>query len=335
MNHSLLSSAAPPAIPKWRRWLRQPVTRGTWQRWRRILTGVYILASIAALHDYIPLLSPVTVVGILALLHTPSGENLPPQRFRFAWPALLFMTLYFFMPERTLLYGALCCAACLLLETFYRRLVATVPIILGLLSPVSAFFIDDASFPIRRWLTAVAAGLLGFAGLPVSVAGIEITVHNHPFFVDHAVEGLHMLLLSLLAGLLLINYYQSHYRRRLRLIPIGLLLVMAAAFNVITNLFRIIALVIFRIVPANPLHHLLGLVFLLAFMFLPLMGLTRWTTRRWGIPLAKAKSRRWGVLPEEEKSRPARSRIGLMANIATASAILFLIGGLLARTSAG
>lgn len=290
------------------------MNRGQWRRWRRILTGVYIVAAIAGLHDYILLLSPPTIVGMLALLYMPTKEKHPPESFRFAWPAALFIALFFVMPLRTILYGAVCCAAGLLLETFYRRVTTTVPFILLLLSPVTGYYIDNFSFPIRLQLTAMAGRLIGIAGLPVSIAGNAITVRDHAFSVDHACDGLHMLVISLLAALLLINYFQAHYRRMLRTIPILFLLIMATVLNVITNLFRIICLVVLAIVPANPLHHVLGLLFLLAYIFLPLLPLIRWTIRRWGVP--------W----PDEMTRPARSRNLLASNIAIASAVLLIVG---------
>jgi len=290
------------------------MNRGQWRRWRRILTMVYAIAAIAGLHDYIILIAPPTIVGILALLYSPAVEKHPPESFRFGWPAVLFIALFFVMPLRTTLYGAVGCAACLLLETFYRRVTITLPLILLLLSPVTAYYIDNFSFPIRLQLTATAGRLIGLAGLPVSIAGNAITVRDHAFSVDHACDGLHMLVISLLAALLLINYYQTHYRRKLRAIPILSLLIMATVFNVIANLFRIICLVVFVILPDNPLHHLLGLFFLLVYIFLPLLPLIRWTIRRWGIP------------GSEPTTRPARSRTLLLTNIAIATAVLLIVG---------
>ena len=290
------------------------MSRGQWRRWRRILTLIYAAAAIAGLHNYIPLLSPPAIVGMLALLYTPASGKHPPETFRFGWAALMFIACFFFLPVRTILYGALCCAACLLLETFYRRVNATIPMILGLLSPVTAFFVDNFSFPIRLWLTSLAGRLIALAGMPVSVAGSTITVRNHAFSVDHACEGLHILLLSLLTALLVINYYQTQYRRRLRIVTILVLLITTVALNIVANLFRIICLVMLAVTPSNPLHHWLGLVFLLAYILLPLMALVRWTIRR------------WGVQRPEENAHPIRSRALLAANIMMASAVLLILG---------
>jgi len=301
-------------MPQWRRWLRQPVGRGPWRRWRRILIGIYVLAAIAGLHDYLTLLSAPTIIGGLAILYTPIFEKHPPERLRFAWPALFFMGLFFVIPVRTSLYFALCCSACLLLETFFRRVAATLPFILALLPPVTGYFVDNFSFPIRLQLTALAGRLIAFAGLPVTIAGNAITVRHHAFSVDPACIGLHLLLCSLLAALLLINYYQSHYRRSLRPLAIGLLLTATVGLNIIANLFRIILLVVLAIPPRNLLHDTLGLVFLLGYILLPALPLIRWVIRRHGVP------------PEESTHRPVRSRSLLVTNIAAAMTVGLIAG---------
>jgi len=266
------------------------MNRGQWRRWRRILTGLHIVAAIAGLHDYIILIAPTTIVGALALLSSPAIGKHPPESFRFGWLALLFIAGFFILPASTALYGAVGCAACLLLETFYRRVTITLPLILGLLPPVTGYYIGAFSFPIRLQITAMAGRLIGLTGWPVSIAGNSITVRGHAFSVDHACDGLHMLVISLLAALLLINYYQTQYRRVLRPIAVLLLLLIATLFNIIANLFRTICLVVLVILPDNPLHHLLGLFFLVVYIFLPLLPLIRWTIRRWGTPGPEAKT---------------------------------------------
>ncbi|HXB06476.1 MAG TPA: exosortase N [Puia sp.] len=312
MNLPILSSATP-AVPSWRRWLRQPLGRGPWRRWRNILALTYTVLAIAGLHDYITLVSTPTIVGILALLYTPVLEKNPPGRFRFAWPALFFFSLYFLLPVKTTLYLAWCCAACLFLETFHRRVERTIPFILLLLTPITGYFVEIFSFPIRLQLTRLAGGLLGLAGLPATVAGNSITVRDQAFSVDPACVGLHMLVVSLFTALLLMNYFQTHYQRRLGTGPILLLLLVTAALNVLANLLRIICLVVLAISPANPLHDVLGLVFLLGYILLPLLPVIRHTVRRFGRPQPNATG------------APTRTQALLAANIVLATALSFLV----------
>lgn|GEM_PF-266091 len=324
MNHTLLSSAVLPVAPGWRRWLRQQVTRGHWRRWRRLLTAFYIIAATAGLHDYISVLSAQTGAGVLALLYMPAFEKHPPESLRFGWPALFFIALFFVAPVKTTLYLAMACAACLMLETFYRRVAGTTPFILLLLSPIATFFAESFSFPIRLCLTALAGRLIALSGLPTVVEGNAITVRDHAFSVDPACAGLHMLVLSGLAALLLMNYYQSHYQRRLPAIPILLLLTAVTMLNMVANLLRMICLVLLAIGPDNPLHNIIGLVFLVGYILLPMLPLTRWTIRRFG----KTYPGNAAIPPSPStgKHRPSRSRMLLTINIISAAAILLLVG---------
>lgn len=314
MNHTLLSAALP-AVPHRRRWLRQPVGRGHWRRWRRLLVLLYALLAIAGLHHYLPLVSATTAVGILALLYSPVAGKHPPGGFRFGWLALFFIGLYFLLPVKTILYLAMGCAACQLRETFFHRVERTTPFILLLMTPVTAYFVETFSFPIRLQLTTMAGRLISLAGLPVAVTGNSLTWRDHAFTVDPACIGLHMLLVSLLTGLLLMNYYQSQYRRQLSTGAILLLLLLVTTFNILANLLRIICLVVLAILPGNPLHGILGMVFLLAYILLPLIPITRYTIRRWSIPI-----------PDENAGvQPLRSRGLLTGNLLLAAGATLLV----------
>ena len=271
------------------RWLlafEQPVKRGDWRRWRRILAALYIPVTAGGLYGYINGWSAALLIGILALYYTPGFDKQPNSSFRFGWPALLFAALYFFVaPLRTVVFAGLVFALCLYCESFFRRIERTTLFILALLTPIADYFANTFSFPIRMQLTTLAGGLMNAAGLTVTVAGNAITFHDHLFTVDPACMGLHMLIISLLTALLLMNYYQRKLGRRLPTIMIVLLLLVTIGLNIINNLIRIICLVILLILPDNPLHGILGLVFLCCYVLLPLLPMTRFIIRRCGHPV--------------------------------------------------
>jgi len=271
-------------IPQqWNLVSEHPVKRGYWRRWRRILAILYIPVTAAGLYGYINSWSAALLIGILALYYTPGFDKQPNSSFRFGWPALLFAVLYFLVtPLRTVVYAALVSALCLYCESFYRRIEKTTLFILALLTPIADFFANTFSFPIRMQLTAIAGGLMKAAGLTVTVAGNAITYRGHLFTVDPACMGLHMLIISLLTALLLMNYYQRKTGRRLSALMITLLLLITIGLNTINNLIRIICLVILLILPDNPLHGILGLLFLCCYVLLPLLPMTRFVIRRYG-----------------------------------------------------
>src|SRR5258708_115602 len=273
--------------------------------------------------------SAPTAVGILALFYTPALEKHPPERFRFGWLAFFFIALYFLLPVKTTLYFAWACATGLLLETFHRRIERTVPFILLLMTPVISYFVETFSFPIRLQLTALAGRIIGISRFPIAASGNSIAFRDHTFSVDPACVGLHMLLVSLLTGLLLMNYYQTHYRKPLPSGTILILLILATLLNTLANLLRIVCLVVLAIGPDDPMHDMLGLIFLLGYILLPLLPLVRFAIRRFGVALPAASNST--TVSGAARNRPGRPRALLAGNLSIALGLL-LITGLSFRT---
>src|SRR5690606_11435069 len=60
--------------------------------------------------------------------------------------------------------------------------------------------------------------------------------------------------------------------------------------NVICNLFRIILLVIFKIMPEDPLHELMGVFCLILYVMIPLYFIAKWMIVRVANPLDSTHS---------------------------------------------
>lgn len=303
------------------RWLipvEPTVRRGSWRRWRRFLALLYIPVTAAGLYGYIDSWSATLVIGALALCQSPGFDKQPNSSFRFGWPALFFAGLFFVAPVRTVVYAALVCAICLYGESFYRRVEKTSVFILALLTPIAGYFANAFSFPIRLQLTTMAGTLMTAAGLPVTVAGNTVSFRHHLFSVDPACMGLHMLIVSLLTTLLLINVYQRKQAKRLSAGMIVLLLAAATALNIFSNLMRIISLVVLLILPDNPWHGIFGLLFLSIYVLLPLLPMIRYTIRRHGRPVLTNR------LPSTVRSRRILAGNVLVAAIVTLVVMLHL-----------
>ena len=293
---------------------RQPLRRGDWRRWRRILAIVYIPLIAADVYGYFNSVSAPLVLGALGLAYTPAFGDQPARKFRFGWPALLFTALFFVAPVKTMLYLALCCAVCLYRESFFRRVPATTLFILALLTPVAGYFADTFSFPIRMGLTSFAGSIIRLGGSRITVEGNTIFFRDHLFSVDPACMGLHMLIVSLLCALLLMNYYQRREKRRLPVTVIAVVLLVTTLLNILANLVRIVSLVFLLIVPEDPLHGIFGLLLLSAYVLLPLLPMIRYVIRRWGHPV-----------PPANGSPAVRSRRVLAGNLLVATVLVMLI----------
>jgi exosortase N len=289
----------------------QPLRRGAWRRWRRILAIVYLPLIAVGVYGYFNSFSASLVLGALALAYAPAfGEQKSPG-FRFGWPALALSALFFVAPLKTVVYVALICAVCLYRESFFRRVPATTLFILALLTPIANYFANTFSFPIRLGLTSLAGFIIRIGGGDSTVEGNTITFRNHLFSVDPACMGLHMLIFSLLCALLVMNYYQRQEQRRLSFLPIACLLLLTTVLNIIANLVRIVCLVLLLILPDNPLHGIFGLLLLCAYVLLPLLPMIRYTIHRFGHPVLPANG-----------SPTVRSRWVLAGNLVVATALI-------------
>ncbi|HEY5748092.1 MAG TPA: exosortase N [Chryseolinea sp.] len=152
-----------------------------------------------------------------------------------------------------------------------------------LMSPVFLQVTAILGFPIRLWLSQCAGALLQ-VGWNVQVEGNLMILDGFQFSVDEACMGLSMLSLSMLMGVFAIVH---HYRREKRTLSLGWLIVFFAAvfgFNVLSNLFRIVMLVLFRILPEDPLHEIIGVLCLLLYVMMPLYYLAKTLTQKFGKP---------------------------------------------------
>lgn len=155
------------------------------------------------------------------------------------------------------------------------------------MSPVFLQVSAILGFPIRLLLSEWAGDLLRLAGLDILVEGNMMVLNGFSFTVDEACMGLNMLSISLLMGVFVISH---HYRASRRALSLKyLLLFFAAVFvlNIISNLFRIMILVTFKILPDNPLHEVIGIAGLVVYVMVPLYFLARAMVQCWGRVISK------------------------------------------------
>lgn len=267
--------------------LQRTVKRRLWDRWRRRFILGYMILLPVALHNYLDWRSAGMIAGGIALLLTPVFEELQPASPRYGVAAIIFFLLFLLIPVKTALYLGLACAVLFFRESFYSRTERTIPFVILLLSPITEYALNLFSFPIRLQLTAIAGKLLAAMGSSVHTAGNLLTNRGHEFSVDPACMGLHMLQLSLLAGVILMNFYQSRLGRRLGMGMILLLLLLITGLNILANLCRIICLVLFCILPDNPMHGMLGMCCMVLYVLIPVVPLIRWVIRRYGAVAGK------------------------------------------------
>ncbi|MBO0952340.1 exosortase N [Fibrella sp. HMF5405] len=150
------------------------------------------------------------------------------------------------------------------------------------LSPLLRYVDGVFGFAVRLRLSAWAGLLLRQVGIPVQVDGNILLLYGQEMAVDPACMGLRMTGITLLLALFWLLAYE---RRWVRSLPLGWVLAhggVALGLTMVANLLRIILLVLFRLLPDNPLHEAVGLMCILAYAWLPIWVLARWLVGRYG-----------------------------------------------------
>ncbi len=208
-------------------------------------------------------------IGLLMLPYVAEIQKGQLSR-RFLIPVLIFSLLAIAVPARSTLFFMLLFSLLLLFENAIGKLSLAVPFILVIISPIFKFFSDTLSFPLRLWLSNLVANTMTFAGMQIKAAGNLISIGKYEFYIDQACAGLNMLHLSLLIAVFIAAAHQKKKRHLLNFTRLSGLLLLTFLLNIISNYFRILMIVIFKIMPGNVFHDLAGLICMAIYVILPL-----------------------------------------------------------------
>lgn len=252
--------------------------------WPLLVAGIYTVVFFIGLQDYFRWSSVGFILGLIALQVTTSFNKNAKGSMRFFWGALFLFALFMLIPAKTFLYLSLAAAGLFFTETFYGRINLLPQLVLIVMSPWANTMANLFSFPIRLQLTACAGKLLSITGAAVSVQGNILLSDGREFSVDPACMGLQMIVTSLLCGLILLGFYQKKLAKELRAWQVICMLGLIILLNIVANLFRIICLVQFNILPDNFMHEMMGIICLAGYVIIPVMLLSKWCVQYYGIP---------------------------------------------------
>ncbi|TDQ07646.1 exosortase N [Pedobacter metabolipauper] len=219
---------------------------------------------------------------------------------RFIIPALVFAVLAIFISAKSTVFFALLFTSLLLFESFKGKISLTFFFVIVLISPLFKFFSDTLSFPLRLWLSDIVAKTIALGGSYSESAGNIIKIDGYDFYIDQACAGLNMLNISLLIAIFILSFYQKKLNASLSFF--GIVSVMTGTFllNLISNYFRILLIVLFKIMPGTAMHDLVGIFSLFVYVILPLTLLTEPVIKKFGkVQIPENKERQYrGFKPE-------------------------------------
>jgi exosortase N len=199
---------------------------------------------------------------------------------RYLAPAIIFTLIAACFPVKTNLFLALMFSGMLFFENLKGKISPVLFLLLLLISPAFTYISDTFSFPLRIWLSGVAAFMLTNMGITTQAAGNVILLNGSEFLVDQACAGLHMLAASLMICLFMIAHYQRQTAKQLHVMWIMFLLVFTFALNMVCNLCRILLLVFFKIPAGTLMHDATGVICLFIYVILPLLWLSAFILKR-------------------------------------------------------
>lgn len=169
-----------------------------------------------------------------------------------------------------------------LLELVKGRLNVLITFLMLFMSPVFQQVSVTFGFPIRLKLSQWAGEILSAGGWNIKVEGNMMFLNGADFAVDEACMGLNMLAMSMLMGVFMISHEYKIHNKTVSLFQLSYFFLAVFLMNLLANLMRIMILVVFEILPQNPLHEGVGILCLLGYVMFPMWFFCRWLVRRWG-----------------------------------------------------
>jgi len=193
-------------------------------------------------------------------------------------------------------------------------------IILFLLVFMSPFFEQIAvtlGFPIRLQLSELGASIMSTAGFNVVADGNMILMNGASFSVDEVCMGLNMLSISMLGGVYLIGFQFRQSGLQLSFPALSMYFLGIFSFSILSNLLRIVFIVVFQLDADHPMHEVTGLFCMLLYVLVPGYFLAKWMLAGFGN----------AALPASEDHQPGR----LIEFFTVGLGIIILLAGLQLR----
>src|SRR4051812_35690872 len=142
------------------------VTR--WPRYKIIAAVIAVLYAAVALiflREYFPWTSVNFILGAIGLPLTVAATPAANGSKRFLVISLVFVALYLFSHEKTILFIALAAAVICLIEMYWQQLSLLSLLTISFMSTTLQYLAGIFSFPLRLSLTSLAGKLLSLTGV--------------------------------------------------------------------------------------------------------------------------------------------------------------------------
>ncbi len=208
------------------------------------------------------------ILGVIAfpyVMQTKAQEG----GIRYAGMAIATGITLLFFRSNSLYYFFAVFMMLFVLEKYWGRL-NYLPLLLAVVvSPVVSNVVYIWSFRIRLQLSRYAGKVLQWIHIDIQVHGNVLTMDGHTFSVDPACIGLKMVVTSLVLGIIILAWFERKNKHSLSFVKATFLIAFNLLGAILANFVRLLTLIIFHILPENPMHDVIGLLSLGVYALLP------------------------------------------------------------------
>ena len=247
-----------------------------------ISIGIILVILLAGLQNLIEYLQPELNV-ILCLMMAPWVFDIKKPgeySWRYAFLATTSLILYHILHMQFLFLLGVGSLIILVIESRHGKLGNLPLITIFLLSPMLQFLVKVFTFPVRLKLSSLSASILSYMGMEVTVSGNVFETGGTSFAVDQACLGLNTMIAGLIITTMLLAFTEKRIKASTRLAPLVLVYSLTIGLLLISNLSRIILIVVFKSMPDTLSHDLIGLACLIVYVGIPVYLLIRFLETR-------------------------------------------------------
>ncbi len=221
-------------------------------------------------------------------------SNQPSARYGFL--ALILFALFLVLKLSSVYFFAFVCSMFFLYESRFGKLNSLPLFLIMVASPVVIFVLEVVGFEIRLYLTELAVFILSFLSKDYHAVGNMIYFGEEAFSVDPACMGLKMVLMGFIVTVLFISFHQRQSKKEFPFWAVIISLLLSFLLVIVSNLFRIISITLFKAFPETAAHDFIGLICFVFYAVVPLWFFVKWISSK-------------GMETEVQKSLPSASRM--------------------------
>jgi exosortase N len=189
---------------------------------------------------------------------------------------VLFEFVSFRLHIKSLHFLSIVLLICLVYYSFTKKFSFIAFICIILFSTLFNKFFDHLTTEIKQHLCYFAfITLKNFVSID-RIEGVSFYIDNVKITIDTACMGLAMFKTGLLIGAVLLTLEEKKQKKQYTIFQIVLFCLIIVILNILSNYFRIIALILFNCTKENVLHHSIGLLCFIVYQIAPMIFLIRY-----------------------------------------------------------